>query len=82
MNRTWGNRAFSAAATSLWNTVPKHIRDCTELNTVKTLTKTYLFKIAFNVELVSFFTFLLCCFYIFLFQPVKWLCIPEKCYIK
>ncbi|XP_051255843.1 uncharacterized protein LOC127363447 [Dicentrarchus labrax] len=48
-HRTWGNRAFSVAAPSLWNSLPKQIRDCTDLPAFKSLTKTHLFKIAFNV---------------------------------
>uniref|UniRef100_A0A8P4G516 Reverse transcriptase domain-containing protein n=1 Tax=Dicentrarchus labrax TaxID=13489 RepID=A0A8P4G516_DICLA len=48
-HRTWGDRAFSVAAPSLWNSLPKHIRYCTDLPTFKSLTKTHLFKIAFNV---------------------------------
>ena len=42
---TWGDRAFLIAAPSLWNSLPKHIRDCTDLNTFKTLTKAHLFKL-------------------------------------
>ncbi|KAK0151579.1 hypothetical protein N1851_007117 [Merluccius polli] len=48
-HRTWGDRAFSIAAPSLWNSLPKPIRDCTNINNFKTLLKTHLFKLAFNV---------------------------------
>ncbi|XP_029929809.1 LOW QUALITY PROTEIN: uncharacterized protein LOC115374818 [Myripristis murdjan] len=29
-HRTWGDRAFSIAAPTLWNSLPNHIRDCTQ----------------------------------------------------
>ncbi|XP_046873364.1 uncharacterized protein LOC124465555 [Hypomesus transpacificus] len=48
-HRTWGDRAFSIAAPSLWNSLPKPIRDCTNLSTFKSLVKTHLFRSAFNV---------------------------------
>ncbi|XP_010792557.1 uncharacterized protein, partial [Notothenia coriiceps] len=32
-HRTWGDRAFSVAAPSLWNSLPQPIRDCTDLTT-------------------------------------------------
>ncbi|KAK0147849.1 Disintegrin and metalloproteinase domain-containing protein 22 [Merluccius polli] len=47
-HRTWGDRAFSIAAPSLWNSLPKPIRDCTNINNFKTQLKTHLFKLAFN----------------------------------
>ena len=47
--RTWGDRAFSIAAPSLWNSLPKHIRDCTNLPQFKSLIKTHLFTTAFSV---------------------------------
>ena len=40
-HRTCGDTTFSVAAPSLWNTIPKHIRDCTELSTFETLTKSH-----------------------------------------
>ncbi|KAL3044593.1 hypothetical protein OYC64_012977 [Pagothenia borchgrevinki] len=48
-HRTWGDRAFSVAAPSVWNSLPQPIRDCTDLTTFKKLTKTHLFNMAFNV---------------------------------
>ena len=48
-HRTWGDRAFSAAAPTLWNSLPKPIRDCTDPHTFKSLLKTHLFKLAFNL---------------------------------
>uniref|UniRef100_A0A671YR52 Reverse transcriptase domain-containing protein n=1 Tax=Sparus aurata TaxID=8175 RepID=A0A671YR52_SPAAU len=49
-HRTWGYRAFSIAAPSLWNALPKHIRDCSNPSTFKSLLKTHLFKSAFNLQ--------------------------------
>ena len=46
--RTWGDRAFSAAAPSLWNALPIHIRQTPTLPSFKKALKTHLFKIAFN----------------------------------
>ncbi|XP_075963092.1 uncharacterized protein LOC142966290 [Anarhichas minor] len=48
-HRTWGDRAFAISAPSLWNSLPKHIRDCTELSIFKSQIKTHLFKTAFNM---------------------------------
>uniref|UniRef100_A0A3Q3MWV1 Reverse transcriptase domain-containing protein n=1 Tax=Labrus bergylta TaxID=56723 RepID=A0A3Q3MWV1_9LABR len=48
-HRTWGDRAFSIAAPSLWNSLPTHIQHCTDPPTFKSLIKTHLFKQAFNV---------------------------------
>uniref|UniRef100_A0A8C7YRZ5 Reverse transcriptase domain-containing protein n=1 Tax=Oryzias sinensis TaxID=183150 RepID=A0A8C7YRZ5_9TELE len=47
--RNWGDRAFSIAAPTLWNTLPQHLRDCTDLPVFKKSLKTHLFKIAFNL---------------------------------
>ena len=46
--RTWGDRAFSAAAPSLWNALPNHIRQANTLPTFKQALKTHLFKLAFT----------------------------------
>ena len=48
-HRTWGDRAFSVAAPTLWNSLPKSIRHCTDIHIFKSLLKTHLFKLAFNV---------------------------------
>lgn len=47
-HRTWGDRAFSVAAPSLWNSLPQHIRDSVDLITFKSRLKTHLFCTAFN----------------------------------
>ena len=50
----WGDRAFSVAAPTpvaaptLWNSLPKHIRDCNDLILFKSLLKTHLFHSAYN----------------------------------
>ena len=68
-HRTWGDRAFSLAAPTLWNSLPKHICDCTNPPTFKSVTKTYLFKMAFKVQLslMCFQCTLLYCFADFMF---------------
>ncbi|XP_061585698.1 uncharacterized protein LOC133450813 [Cololabis saira] len=48
-HRTWGDRAFSIAAPTLWNSLPKNIRDCTDLPAFKSHLKTHLYRTAFNV---------------------------------
>ena len=40
----YGDRAFSAIAPSLWNSLPAHIHRATSVNQFKTLLKTYLFN--------------------------------------
>ena len=44
---TWGDRAFSAAAPSLWNALPSHIRQAESLPMFKKALKTHLFKTAY-----------------------------------
>ena len=44
---TYGDRAFVSAAPRLWNRLPVHIRQCSELSTFKSQLKTHLFKQAF-----------------------------------
>lgn len=46
MNLGWQS-FFSVVATSLWNSLPKHIWDCTDLK-FKSLIKSHLFRTAFN----------------------------------
>ncbi|XP_068597914.1 uncharacterized protein [Brachionichthys hirsutus] len=47
--RTWGDRAFSIAAPTLWNTLPQLLRANPDLNSFKKDLKTYLFNIAFTL---------------------------------
>ena len=42
-----GDRAFSVAAPQLWNKLPIYIRRAPNVDTFKTLVKTYLFKISY-----------------------------------
>ncbi|XP_042352033.1 uncharacterized protein LOC121950173, partial [Plectropomus leopardus] len=44
-----GDRAFSVAAPKLWNELPLHIRQASSLSDFKTLLKTHLFSLAFNI---------------------------------
>ena len=46
--RTFGDRAFSVAAPTLWNSLPKDIRDSPTLDIFKTALKTHLFSTAYN----------------------------------
>ena len=41
---TYGDRAFSKAAPTLWNTIPAQIRNSTSVNSFKNQLKTYLFR--------------------------------------
>ena len=52
--RKCGDRAFEVAAPSLWNTLPRNIRDESSINKlVNKLLKTYLFKISYrNIDLL------------------------------
>lgn len=45
--RTMGDRSFSVAAPSLWNTLPCELRAITDLAVFKRHLNTYLFRIAF-----------------------------------
>ena len=45
---TLGDRAFSASAPKTWNTLPANIRSQTDLNTFKSMLKTYYFREAFQ----------------------------------
>ena len=42
-----GDRAFSVAAPQLWNKIPIYIRRAPNVDTFKTLVKTYLLKISY-----------------------------------
>ncbi|KAL3058296.1 hypothetical protein OYC64_010468 [Pagothenia borchgrevinki] len=46
--KSWGDRAFSVAAPTLWNSLPQPMRDSSSLTTFKTSLKTHLFNTAFN----------------------------------
>ncbi|XP_054614541.1 next to BRCA1 gene 1 protein isoform X3 [Dunckerocampus dactyliophorus] len=46
---TWGDRAFSIAAPTLWNLLPQPFRPCSDLPTFKKQLKTYIFKSVFHV---------------------------------
>ena len=42
--KTFGDRAFQVAAPFLWNKLPRSAREATNLESFKTLIKTFLFK--------------------------------------
>ena len=46
--RTYGDRAFSAAAPKLWNSLPDHLRICDKYETFKKKLKTHLFTCSFS----------------------------------
>ena len=47
--KTYGDRAFAAAAPKLWNKLPDGLRAFTEINAFKSELKTFLFKNAYNL---------------------------------
>ena len=47
--KTYGDRAFSAAAPRLWNQLPPELRSVTSVDQFRTQLKTYLFKLAYDV---------------------------------
>ena len=49
LKKTLGDRAFSSAAPNLWNSLPLHIRLVDNFERFKTLLKTHLFKLAFDM---------------------------------
>ena len=46
--KTAGDRSFSAAAPSIWNSLPTHITNATSIPQFKILLKTHLFAIAYS----------------------------------
>ena len=46
--KTFANRAFSVAAPTTWNALPKHIRDTPDLLSFKYTLKTHLYQEAFT----------------------------------
>ena len=48
--KTLGDRAFTAAAPSLWNKLPSAIRDEDNLKRFKSKLKTFLFRVAYNTN--------------------------------
>ena len=47
--KTYGDRAFSAAAPRLWNQLPPELRSVTSVDQFRMQLKTYLFKLAYDV---------------------------------
>ena len=42
--KSYGQRSFSVRAPQLWNNLPEHIKNCSNINTFKKYLKTFLFK--------------------------------------
>ena len=49
LKKTLGDRAFLSAAPTLWNKLPLHIRKTANFTHFKTILKTHLFRLAFNI---------------------------------
>ena len=49
LKKTLGDRAFSSAAPNLWNNLPLHIRLKDNFERFKSLLKTHLFRLAFDM---------------------------------
>ena len=47
--KTLGDRAFTVVSPHLFNALPRYIRDQDNFNRFKTLVKTFLFTIAYNI---------------------------------
>ena len=47
--KTYGDRAFSVSAPTLWNGLPDELRECSELGPFKRHLKTFLFNSAYNL---------------------------------
>ena len=49
LKKTLGDRAFSSVAPDLWNSLPLHIRLVDNFERFKSVLKTHLFKLAFDL---------------------------------
>jgi hypothetical protein len=45
---TLGDRAFREAVPTLWNSLPKDVRSCSDVAVLKTKLKTHYFSVAYN----------------------------------
>ena len=52
MKKSFGDRSFSVAAPTLWNTLPVSLRNTDSVLTFKSSLKKYLFKLAFSAYFV------------------------------
>ena len=55
LKKTLGDRAFSSAAPNLWNNLPLHIRLEDNFERFKSLLKTHLFRLAFDMQYLVFY---------------------------
>ena len=46
--KLYGERAFAAASPNLWNSLPKNITNCDDMNVFKSMLKTFLFSNAYK----------------------------------
>ena len=46
-HKSFGERSVGYGGPKLWNTLPKELKTCTNINTSKKLLKTFLFKEAY-----------------------------------
>ena len=58
--KTMGDRAFQVAAPRLWNKLPRSARNTTNLESFKTLIKTFLFKESFQLSQYIFIYIYIC----------------------
>ena len=49
-NKTLGARTFAYAAASLWNSLPVEIRATDDIESFKSMLKTHLFKLAYDIS--------------------------------
>ena len=61
--KTLGDRAFQVAAPFIWNRLPRSAREATNLESLKTLIKTFLFKESFQL---SWYIYIFICNYLLL----------------
>ena len=61
-HKSFGGRSLGYGGPKLWNTLPKELKTCTNINTFKKLLKTFLFKEAYLQQLYT-----KCAFYYYLF---------------
>lgn len=48
--KTYGPKAFSVAAPTLWNSLPDELRHCSSVDVFKSCLKTYLFKLFYSTD--------------------------------
>ena len=64
LKKTLGDRAFSSAAPNLWNNLPLHTRLEDNFERFKSLLKTYLFRLAFDMQFFNLLCNIFSVFYL------------------